>query len=140
MINQPTIFQLTGDQNKFVIGSARDGIYYDSQNNTEVDLDELYKVDLIRNITYDNEDQKFYFLTNKKDGQLGFFLIEFSALDPNDYKFLTMWQHKLDLDDANIYILRGKDAIGKGSDQNESYKELVISYKTCFINTYNIIV
>ena len=51
-----------------------------------------------------------------------------------------MWQHKLDLDDANIYILRGKDTIRKGSSENQSYKELVISYKTCFINTYNVIV
>lgn len=66
---------------------------------------------MIRNITYDDEDDKFYFLTNKRQGQLGFFLIEFKANDPNNYTFITMWQHKLDLDDANIYILRGKDSI-----------------------------
>lgn len=95
---------------------------------------------MIRNITYDDEDKKFYFLTNKKSGQLGFFLIEFKDSDPKKYNFITMWQHKLDLDDANIYILRGKDTNPKASNENQSFKELVISYKTCFINTYNVIV
>lgn len=51
---------------------------------------------------------------------------------------MTMWQHKLDLDDANIYILRGHDTIYKRG--KDSYKELIISFKTCFLNTFNVIV
>ena len=54
---------------------------------------------------------------------------------------MTMWQHKLELDDANIYILRGHDNITKGGDsKDQSYKELIISFKTCYLNTYNVIV
>ena len=69
----------------------------------------MYGVDVIRNITYDDEDNKFYILTNKRKGYLGFYLIEFTDTKPSDFNFLTMWQHKLDLDDANIYILRGNE-------------------------------
>ena len=77
-------------------------------------------------------------MTNKRAGSLGFYLIEFKDTDPKDHSFITMWTHKLDLDDANIYILRGNDTIC--ATRSNSYKELVISYKTCFINTFNVIV
>lgn len=93
---------------------------------------------MIRNITYDEEDNKFYFLTNKFRGSLGFYLIEFVHDNPKSYNFMTMWNHKLDLDDANINILRGHDTIKRG--QIQGYKELIISFKTCFLNTYNVIV
>lgn len=51
----------------------------------------MYDVDVIRNITYDDEDNKFYFLSNKRKGYLGFYLIEFNDTNPKDFKFLTMW-------------------------------------------------
>jgi hypothetical protein len=74
-----------------VVASSNDGLWCDSNTGKEVDLDELYSVDLIRNITYDDEDKKFYFLSNKKSGQLGFYLIEFKDNNPHDYTFITMW-------------------------------------------------
>lgn len=42
MNKQPTIFQLTKDQKQFVIASANDGIWFDSNTKKEVDLDLLY--------------------------------------------------------------------------------------------------
>jgi hypothetical protein len=48
---------------------------------------------------------------------------------------MTMWKHKLDIGDCNIYVQRGHDPI-----TNKYYKELVVSYKTIYINTYNVFV
>lgn len=61
----PTFFSISCSQKQFVIASATDGFWFDKDIDKEVDLDELYSVDLIRNIIYDEEDNKFYFLTNK---------------------------------------------------------------------------
>lgn len=61
----PTFFSISCSQKQFVIASATDGFWFDKDTDKEVDLDELYSVDLIRNIIYDEEDNKFYFLTNK---------------------------------------------------------------------------
>jgi hypothetical protein len=51
--------------------------------------------------------------------------------DPHNSKFLIKWKNKLDIDDTNIYVLRN---IEKG------IKEIIISYKTIFINTFNVVV
>jgi hypothetical protein len=40
-------------------------------------------------------------------------------------------KNKLDIADANIFVLRNPDRM---------YKELVLSYKTIYLNTYNITV
>jgi len=101
----------------------------------EIDLDEHYKIDLIKNIVYDEEDKVFYFLCNKKREDIGFFLIKFNELNPLKKEDLTMWKHKLDIGDCNIYVTRGIDQVSK-----KYYKELVIAYKTIYINTYNVYV
>ena len=46
-------------------------------------------------------------------------------------QFLIKWKNKLDIGDPNIYVLRNKQ---------KGLKELIVSYKTIFINTYNVIV
>jgi len=40
-----------------------------------------------------------------------------------------MWKHNLDIDDASMFI-------SKGINEKKPYKELIIGYKTIFINTY----
>jgi len=49
---------------------------------------------------------------------------------------MTRWSHKLWIGDANIHISRGIDQ----SNKNIAYKELIVSYKSDSINTYNIVV
>jgi hypothetical protein len=49
---------------------------------------------------------------------------------------LTSWRHNLDIGDANIFILTGQDHKVGGSGH---FKELVVSYKTIYINTFNIV-
>jgi hypothetical protein len=122
-----------------MIASYDDAIYYNHNTEVEVDIDEEYDVSCIKEIVLDEEDKQFYFLANKQNERIGFYLITFSQYDPKDYKFITMWRHKLDIGDANIFILRGTDSVLKGIDSEKGlYKELVVGYKTININTYNI--
>ena len=61
-------------------------------------------------------------------------MIKFGEQKPKNGKFMTLWKHKLEIDNANIFVLRGNDAKTKSS-----YKELVIGFKTIYINTYNVV-
>lgn len=58
---------------------------------------------------------------------------ELDEIDAPDFKpyFLIKLKNKLDIADANIHVLRNKE---------ERYKELLVSYKTIFVNTYNLTV
>lgn len=53
----------------------------------------------------------------------------------DNFKFLTRWKNKLDLGDAYLNVIRHSN-----KDKTQSYKELVIGYKTIYINTYNVTV
>jgi len=75
----------------------------------------------------------FYICANKHDGLIGMFLIAFESKNIHNYKFISSWHTKLEIDNVNMYILRGKDSITKNN-----YKELIIGYKTIFVNTYNV--
>ena len=52
-----------------------------------------------------------------------------SAKNPDDHRFLTRYKNKLDIGDCSIKVMRNREL---------GYKELVISYKTIYINTYNV--
>jgi len=114
------------------MASNTDGQYIDIKRKKEVDLDELHNIRDIRHILYDEEDKMFYFLCGKKNGIIGFFLVSFNESDPHDYKYLTMWRHQLDIDDAHM-------AISRGTDKDGPFKELIISYKTIYINTFTVV-
>ena len=88
---------------------------------------------MILDIIIDSESKEFYFLCNKHKGQIGFYLIKFGAHEPKTFTFITLWNNKLDIGDVNMTILRG-------NDQSGNYKELLIGYKTIYINTYNLVV
>ena len=99
-----------------------------------MDFNELYGVQSIKSILYDREDEAFYFLCNKRNGFIGFYLYKFSERDPEDYTILTSWRHNLSIGDANIFLSRGY------TKKNKRFKELICGYKTIFINTYNTVV
>ena len=63
------------------------------------------------------------------DEKLGLFILKMKDEDPHHYKFLTKWKNKLDIGDSSLFVLRNKQM---------GYKELVISYKSIFINTYSV--
>ena len=49
----------------------------------------------------------------------------------NDFKFLTKYKNKLDIGDCKLFVMRSK--VNK-------LKELIISYKTIYINTFNVVI
>ena len=124
-----------------VISSQEDGIYKDINRGLEIDLDEKFNIGIIKEIIYDDEDHCFYLVANKFDEKLGFFIIKMDerVSDPikeGDYKFLTKYKNKLDIGDCKLFVMRSN--VGKNGDT--MLKELVISYKTIYINTYNIVI
>lgn len=136
LLTQPTLMQMSDDQKIIMVASERDCYYINMKTNNVFDIDEEYRIDCIREIKYDNEDKAFYLLANKQKEKLGFFLIKINEDNPlTDSLYLTLWKNKLDIADANITLLRGTD-----EENGEPYKELVISYKTIYINTYNVVV
>jgi hypothetical protein len=116
-----------------ITASPQDGIFLDLAKKKEIDLDELYQIGCMKEIIYDHEDGVFYILANKFEEKLGFFIIRMNEKNPSEHTFLTKWKNKLDLGDANIFVLRH-------GNQEQQYKELIISYKTIYINTYNVTV
>ena len=79
---------------------------------------------------HDSEARCFYLLCNKYQQKLGLFLIKLSEDDPTQYNFFMKWKNKLDISDADIGLVH----------MEEQYRELVVSYKTIFMNTYNVLV
>ena len=56
-------------------------------------------------------------------------MIRFNEDDPKDCQYIMQLRDNLDIGDASIHMLRN-------SEQN--YKEIIVCYKTIYINTYNI--
>jgi hypothetical protein len=130
---------MSDDQKIMITASPQDGIYLniaDKNNCVEIDLDEKFEIGCMKEIIYDHEDSVFYILANKFQEKLGFFIIRMNKdidKNPDDFAFLTKWKNKLDIGNASIFVLRHGT---KNKDKN--FKELVISYKTIYINTYNV--
>ena len=74
-------------------------------------------------------------MCNKKRGLLGFFLIKFAETNALQKEDLIVWKNKLNTGDCNIFINRTLDPVTK-----KYSKELVIGYKTIYINSYNVFV
>lgn len=88
----------------------------------------------VQTVIYDSEDQFFYVLANKFEEKLGFFVIKVGEKDPSKFDFLIRWKNKLNIGDPNMFILKSKS-----KNYSSELKELIISYKTIFMNTYNVI-
>lgn len=84
----------------------------------------------MKEIIYDAEEEFFYILSNKYEEKLGFFIVKLDEANPDKYKFLIKWKNKLDIGDPNMVMLRNYDS---------KLKELIVSYKVIFMNTYNVI-
>ena len=131
LLSQPDYFVADPEQRRFVVASTDDGIWFDLKTHREVDLDRLFKIRMILDIIFDTETKEFYMLSNKRYGKLGFFLVKFNCNEPKKNRFMTMIQNNLDIGDVNLYILRGNDESG-------SFKELICSYKSIYVNQYNL--
>lgn len=110
-----------------------DGYWYNEITDKEIDLDEIYDVNDIKQIVFDKDEGQFYFLTNLKQGKLGFFLTRFSEKDPRDKSDITLLNTRLNIDEVKLEIIRSYDPVKKHYN-----KELVIGFKTIYINTYTV--
>jgi hypothetical protein len=114
------------------VASPEDGMYLNlkSSSQREVDINDEYQIASIKSVIYDQEEKFYYILSNKYEEKLGFFVIKVNEKDPSDKRFLIKWKNKLDIGDPNMFILRNYES---------KLKELIVSYKTIYINTYNVI-
>ena len=127
---EPSFFQPNHDQKMFVISSSMDTVFVDTQTGVEIDIDESYDVFNIKEVEYEEGDKAYYLVCNSYKDRLGFFVLRIKEEEPKAGQFLIKWYHSLDIGDPNIYILRNKD---------NGLKELVVSFKVIYLNTYNII-
>ena len=138
---QPLFFEPNKDQSIFVIASPEDCIHLNMKTGNDLDIDMEYDISTTKSVIFDQEEDEdegiFYILSNKYEEKLGFFILKLDNTNPrkanNDNKFLIKWKNKLDIGDPNLQVLRNF------SKEGEPMKELIISYKTIFINTYNVV-
>ena len=114
-----------------IVASEKDGLYINLKNNIEIDIDAEYGVKNLREIIYDADDKSFFVLANEYKNRMGIYLVKFYETDPYNNQFVIRWETFLDIGDVNVFIMR---------NELTGYKELVIGYKSIFVNTYNIIV
>ena len=126
--NEPDNAIFGPDQTEFMF-NTRDNVYYvNTKNNLVVDIDELEGISEIKDILV--HDKYFYILCNKRDERLGFFLLRFDTSRPkNNCEYLINWPNKLDIGNCDLYSMK------EGEDDN-----IVISFKSIGINTYNVFV
>ena len=112
-----------------IVASRSDGYYWNNQTQQLIDLDQEFQVSSFMGVCYDSEDKVFYVIVNKYEEKLGVFLVKFAENDPFDHQFFLKYKNKLDISNANLTIVRNKE---------KNFKELIVSYKTIHINTYNV--
>lgn len=87
----------------------------------------------VHNSSNNKEGKTFYILSNKYEEKLGFFVLKIKEGQPykSENSFLIRWKNKLDIGDTNIQVLRNYE---------KGIKEIIISFKTININTFNLMV
>lgn len=86
-------------------------------------------------------EDKFYILANRFEKKLGYYLLEFSISKPKSDKkpkFLIKWQNKLEIADTALHYMKIERKNLKGEIIKTA--EIVVSYKSIFINQYTIFV
>lgn len=84
----------------------------------------------IEDILYDDVEECWYVLINKLDGMYGFYVFKFYRNDMKNPTHLIKWTNKMNIGDCNMAI----------NSNEQGVRELVISYKVIYINTFNVMV
>ena len=122
-----------------MIASSDDCIYLNLSGNKkqEIDIDQEFMISDIKCVI--NDRGNFFLLANKTRGKLGLFLIRMDEKYPMimdrstgsqqlNGEFIIQEGNKLNIADANLFVL---------SNDRQGYRELILSYKTMYINTFN---
>ena len=62
---QPRIFITNSDQSIYLISSAKNCIYYNSNTGDEVHMNTMLDIELFQNACYDHEEKMFYLCCNR---------------------------------------------------------------------------
>lgn len=113
--------------------SSLDILYVNIDWKYEVDFDDKEDISNIENILAD--DDHFYVLANKKEGRLGYYLLQIEVESPDtEAVYLINWNNKLDIGNCDIQVMHETLKCG------EKQEYIVVSYKCIGINTFNVFV
>ena len=92
---------------------------------------EAFSFERLKCTKYERRTNCFYVVANKLDSKLGVYLFKMKEHDPFSYEFLINWDSKLEISDCVIETF---------FNEGKSRFEMVLCYKSMYINTMNIIV
>lgn len=128
---QPNIFEMNDAQTCSIIANSYESAFFNHKTGLRRYIGEVFSISLIREIVYDNDWKQFYVMANKYKGKLGLYVIRFHEDEPDDFEFLLKFKNKLEVSDAHIIVHRCPI---------KNYKELILSYKSIYVNTYSVAV
>lgn len=121
----------TDDNTCFLVNCFKNCYFIDTAKKTIEDItEEKLEIEEVEDILWDDVDECWYVLVNKMEGKYGFFVFKYYLKDMKNPTHLIKWVNKLNIGDCNMAI----------NDNNTGIRELVISYKVIYINTYNVMV
>ena len=126
---QPAICTSNAESNIFMVASPNDGRLINVDTEHEYEIHDEHNLTFFKQCVYDKQDRRFIILGNKHDEKIGFFMLVLPEREIKKAYFLLKWKNKLDIGDADMYILETK---------KNGYRELIASYKTIYLNTYNV--
>ena len=138
---QPSLFWVTEDQNQYILCSKKDGWHYNATSRRFMDIDLLYSIDCIKEIGHDCEEKCFYILANRHNDRYGIFLIRFKEDEPQNYSFIMKIGNSLEIEDCDIQIFTSHQSHSEDDGgHGKSLKELIVSYKSIYVNNFTIFV
>ena len=108
------------NQSKFIVSSNEDALFVNLENKTEIDIDQQYGLQKIKDIEYDEEDKIFYVSSNMYMNKFGVYIQRIYEDEPTIESKVIKWHTRLEIGDVDLYIMRN-NALG--------LKELVIGYR-----------
>lgn len=96
-----------------------------------IDFDRALNIQDLKCVTIDKDSDSFFILANKMEQQLGFFLFKIKYDKPKKPKFKIIMKNKLDIGNCNMIV---------SLNPAQGLKELIISYKSIYVNTYQVMV
>ena len=138
---QPEFFVFNDSQDVCIIASTIDSLLINLKVYDEVDLDLVYGIKDIKKLIFD--DQHFFILANNKRGMIGNFLLKLEQNESSRFPakereerpehFLLNSCTKLFIGDCDMCIRNGEN-------KRLANKQLLLSYKSIYINAYSVFV
>lgn len=125
----PTSFMVNSAQTTAIVADIYSCKHYNLSSKKFIDLENKYGIDLVQALYYEQEDKSFYILHNRFGEAHGVYLFKFREEKPDESKYILKVRNMLKIDDASVSIIR---------DDFNHHKDLIVAYKTIYLNTYTI--